>query len=72
MRYTAEPNQNVRTVPAGEVWVGIIDAATPYIVIATRLDDGERVMISRLSAGDAMDMAGELARLAHELNAPNN
>jgi len=71
MRYT-EPNTDIQTVPAGELWVGIIDAPRPYVAIATRLDDGEPMIISRLSARDALETAEELARLAHTLHARNN
>ncbi len=71
MRYTDE-NTDIRTVPAGELWVGIIDAPQPYIAIATRLDDGEPAIISRLSARDALEMAEELCRLEVALTARNN
>ncbi|MEJ7567428.1 MAG: hypothetical protein WKF41_04100 [Gaiellaceae bacterium] len=70
MRYTEE-NTDIRTVPAGELWVGIINAPQPYIAIATRLDD-EVIIVSRLSARDALEMAGELVRLSDTLNARNN
>lgn len=72
MRYTEEPDQLVLEVPAGETWVGIVDAPKPYVGIAARLDDGERVIVTRLSAREAIDLANELARLAHDLHAKNN
>ncbi len=72
MRYTPEPNMDVRTVPAGQTWAGIIDAAKPYIVIVSQLDDGDTVVVARLGATDARDMGHELIRLSLELTAPNN
>jgi len=72
MRYTEQPDQDVRAIPAGEVWVGIIDAPIPYIGIATRLDDDERVMVVRLGAVDALALARVLSRLELALAAPNN
>jgi len=72
MRYTEEPDQHVLEVSAGQVWVGIIAAPTPHIGIATRLEDDTDVIVARFNAGDAMDIAGELARLARELEAQNN
>ncbi len=71
MRYT-EPNTDIQTVPAGELWVGIIDAPRPYVAIASRPENGEPAIISRLSARGALEVAEELARLAHTLQARNN
>ncbi len=72
MRYTEEADASVLEVPAGQVWVGIIAAPTPHVVIANRLDDGSSVAVARFNASDAMGMAAELARLANELDAQNN
>jgi hypothetical protein len=47
MRYTAEQNPDLRTVPAGEIWVGVIPADRPYIAIASRLDDSSAVIACR-------------------------
>ncbi len=71
MRYTDE-NTDIQTVPAGELWVGIIDAPRPYVAIASRPENGEPAIISRLGARGALEVAEELARLAHTLNARNN
>ncbi|MBA3735176.1 MAG: hypothetical protein H0W90_08265 [Actinobacteria bacterium] len=72
MRYTPEPDMDVRTVPAGQVWAGIIGAEKPYIAIASQLDDGDTVIVARLGAVDARDMGRELIRLSLELTAPSN
>lgn len=69
--HSTEEDAYVREIPAGELWVGIIDAPQPYIAIATRLDD-EVIIVSRLSACEALEMAGELCRLELALTAPNN
>ena len=69
MRYTEQPDQDVRAVPAGEVWVGIIHSPRPHVAIATRRD-GDPVVVARLNARDALDMAFELARFAHTLDPP--
>ena len=73
MRYTEEENPDVRTIPAGEIWVGIIPADRPYIAIASRLD-GETtpVVCHRFGSVEARGMAAELIRLAAELEAPRN
>ncbi len=71
MRYTEE-NTDIQTVPAGELWVGIINAPRPYVAIASRPENGEPAIISRLDARGALEVAEELARLAHTLNAQNN
>jgi hypothetical protein len=71
MRRTAERNADVRTVPAGEIWAGIIEAENPYIVLASRLDD-EMVVLIRCGPKEALGMSKELIRLANELAAPNN
>ena len=70
MHYT-EKDVGVREIPAGELWVGIIAAPQPHIAIATRLDD-EVIIVSRLSARDALEMAEELVQLARALDARNN
>ena len=73
MRRTTELNADVRHVPAGEVWVGVIGADRPYIAVATRRhDDDEAVMLMRLSSSDARDLAVELVRLAAAIEAPQN
>ncbi len=72
MRYTEEKNPDLRTVPAGQLWVGIIAAPEPHIGIATQLDDGGRIMVSRLNSRDALEIADELVRLARKLAAQNN
>ena len=72
MRYTAEKDPDVRTIPAGETWVGIIPLPRPYIAIASRLDDGKAVAVVRCGAQDAYEMGLELIRLANTLNAENN
>jgi hypothetical protein len=73
MRYTEERNPDVRTVPAGEIWVGIIPAARPYIAIASRLNGDESpVVCHRFGSVEAQGMAAELVRPAAELEAPNN
>lgn len=72
-RYTEERNPDVRTVPAGEIWVGIIPADRPYIAIASRLDgEDSPVVCHRFGSVEARGMAAELRRLAAELEAPNN
>jgi hypothetical protein len=71
-RYT-EKNASVRTIPAGEIWVGIITAPRPYIAIVSRLDgDDAPVAIVRFGSVEARGVAGELIRLAAELEAPSN
>jgi hypothetical protein len=72
MRYTEEKNPDLRTVPAGEIWVGVIPADRPYIAIASRLDDDEAVIVCRFSSSEAMGMAQELIRLAASIEAPEN
>jgi nicotinamide mononucleotide (NMN) deamidase PncC len=72
MRYTEETDPSVLEIPAGQVWVGIIAAPTPHIVITTRLEDDTDVIVARFNASDAMDMAAELARLANALEAQKN
>ncbi len=72
MRRTPRPNMSVLEVPKGETWAGIIDAPKRYIAIAARLDDGERVIVTRLSPTDAFEMAVELMRLSNVLVAENN
>jgi hypothetical protein len=72
MRYTAL-NADVREVPAGEVWVGIIDDPKPHVAIATRrADDDELILVCRFKPNEARLMAQELGRLANTFNAPNN
>jgi hypothetical protein len=72
MRYTAE-NADVRSIPAGETWVGIIPLPRPYIAISSRLDgDNAPVAIVRVGAVEAVEMASELVRLARKLDALNN
>jgi hypothetical protein len=71
MRYTEQPNQDVRSVPAGEIWAGIIEAENPYIVLASRLDE-EMVGLIRCGPVEAREMGKELIRLANVLAAPNN
>jgi hypothetical protein len=71
MRYTEEKNPDLRTIPAHEIWVGVVPADRPYIAIASRLDD-DVVIACRFSASEAMDMAAELVRLAASIEAPNN
>ncbi len=71
-RYTEE-NANVRTIPAGEIWVGIILKPRPYIAIASRRhDDDEVVLVCQFGPVQARGMASELIRLAAELAAPLN
>jgi hypothetical protein len=73
MRYTTEKDPDVRTIPAGEIWVGIIPKPQPYIAIASRLDGDESLVVChRLASADAQAMASELVRLAAEIEAPNN
>jgi hypothetical protein len=73
MRYTEEKNPDVRKVPPGEVWVGIIPAERPYIVIVSRLDGDEPpVVLMRFGSVEARGVAAELIRLAAEIEAPNN
>lgn len=75
MRRTEEPNSDLRTVPAGETWVGIVMEPRPHIAIATHLDaDDEETLtlIGRYSAGEAAQMGTELIRLANSLTAPDN
>ena len=74
MRYTEKPNQDVREVPAGETWVGIIPNPRPHVAFATKLDDneGELVVLSRFKPQDAYAMGCELIRLAASIQAPCN
>jgi hypothetical protein len=71
MRYTQEKNPDLRTVPAREIWIGVVPAGKPYIAIASRLDD-DVVIACRFSASEAGDMAAEMVRLAASIEAPNN
>ena len=73
MRYTDE-NADVREVPAGEMWVGMIPNPRPHIAFATKLDDneGELVVLSRFKPSQAFEMGCELIRLAAAIEAPNN
>ena len=70
-RYTAE-NTDVRTIPAGEIWVGIIAAPKPYIALAARPAGDTGAMVTRFGSAEALAMADELIRLAARLEAPNN
>jgi hypothetical protein len=74
MRYTAEKDPDLRTIPASEIWVGIIPEPRPYIVIASRLDgdDAPPVAVVRFGSAEARGMAAELIRLAATIEAPNN
>ncbi len=72
MRYVDQPGLDLRAVPLGEVWVGLIDDPHPHVGIAIRLGEGDRIMLSRLSGLDALDLAGQLTRLSHVIAAPNN
>ncbi len=72
MRYVDHPDLDLRAVPRGEVWVGLVDDPFPHVAIAIRLAEGDRVMLSRLSGPDALDLAGQLARLSYVIAAPNN
>ena len=75
MRYTEEPNQDVRNIPAGETWVGVISEPRPHVAVATQLeedDEGTLTLIARLSAGEAHQMGTELIRLARSLEAHHN
>jgi hypothetical protein len=73
MRYTAEKDPDVRTIPAGEIWVGVIHAERPYIAIASRLDGDESpVVLTRFGSAEARGMAEELIRLAASIDAPRN
>jgi hypothetical protein len=71
-RYT-EANADVRTIPAAEIWVGIINARKPYIAIASRLDsDDEPVIVCRFGSTEAKGMAAQLVECAASLEAPTN
>ncbi len=72
MRYVDQPGLDLRAVPPGQVWVGLIDDPYPHVGIAIRLGEEDRIMLSRLSGPDALDMAGQLARLSYVIAAPNN
>lgn len=71
MRYTEERNPDLRTVPAGEIWMGVVPADKPYIAIATQLD-ADVVIACRFSASEACEMAAEMVRLAASIEAPRN
>jgi hypothetical protein len=71
MRYTEEKNSDLRTVPAHEIWVGVVPADKPYIAIASRLDE-DVVIACRFSPTEAWGMAQELIRLAASIEAPRN
>jgi len=63
MRYTEQQNPDLRTVPADQIWIGVVDADRPYIAIASRLDD-DLVIACRFDASQAREMAAEMVRLA--------
>ncbi len=71
-RYT-EQNADVRTIPAEEIWVGVIDAPTPYIAIASRHDgdDEEPVIVCRFDSTQARGMAEQLVHYAVSIEARN-
>ncbi len=71
-RYT-EQNADVRTIPAEEIWVGIIDSPNPYIAIVSRLDgDGNNdlpVLVCRFDSTQARGMAEQLVHYATSIEA---
>lgn len=72
MRYTAE-NTDVREVPAGEVWVGTVPDPAPHVVIATRSDDeDDLILVCRFKPYEAFRFGEELMRLALAVEASNN
>ncbi len=75
MRYTEQPDQDVRTIPAKQIWVGVIDAPNPYVAIACKHngdDDEEPVIVCRFDSIQARGMAERLIEYAASIEAPNN
>jgi len=71
VRYTAE-NTDVREVPVGEVWVGVISIPRPHVVIATRSKTDGDTIVARFKPFEARRMGEELIRVALAVDAPNN
>jgi hypothetical protein len=66
-------NSDVREVPAGEVWVGMIDDPAPHVAIATRSeDDDDLVLVCRFKPDEARHVGKEILRLAMTVSAPDN
>jgi hypothetical protein len=73
VRYTAEPNPDIREVPAGQLWVGTVLEPSPHVVLATRQEDEEPLaLVFRFEAAEAILLAQELISLANTISAPNN
>jgi hypothetical protein len=72
VRYTKEKDPELRTVPAHEIWIGVVPTDRPYIAIASRLEDRDVVIACRFSASEAREMAAEMVRLAASIEAPRN
>jgi len=74
MRRYTEANADIRSIPAGEIWIGIINAPKPYIALASRPDgdEDEPVMVCRFGSAEAKGMAVQLLEYAASLEAPNN
>lgn len=73
MRYTEEKHPDVREVPAGEVWVGMIPEPKPHVALATRSqDEDDLILVCRFRPDEARRMGEMLIRLAMTATAPEN
>ena len=73
MRYTEEANPDVREVPAGQVWVGVIDKPVPHVALATASkEEDDLTVVCRLKPEEARQMGEELIRVALTVIAADN
>jgi len=62
MRWT-QANPDLRTVPAGETWVGIIMKPVRHVAIASRAG-GRDVQVMRFHPDEAREMGEQLIQIA--------
>ena len=73
MRHTAEPNADVRDVPPGEVWVGVLDDPARVVLVTPSIDDTDAItLMCSLKPDEARQMGQELIRAAASVLAHDN
>ncbi len=71
MRYTEQPDQDVREVPPGEVWVGVLEDPA-RVVLVTPSSDGGVILMCSLKPDESRQMGAELIRAAATVLAADN
>ncbi len=72
MRHTAE-NADVREVPPGEVWVGLLEDPARVVLVTPSSDDTDAItLMCSLKPDEARQMGAELIRAAATVLAADN